>query len=399
MLFLMAAVLGSGQIASGAGLLTSFAAGGSVTPLSKYDEETMTRFADQILEYREIPGLIEHYNPAYLNELETYYYNPDGSTGLSRDQLTWLAESLRNEASILEDELDEMLDAEEIDKKSTIYEEYQENIKTLKRRAREMETALKGSSSTKRLLRIAKSKLTVEISGDMRSYQKLISQHAIQMKNLEIAELVYESAKRQAEIGLYSAAQVTAAEQSLNLERAKTDASAAELAKVKSDLITAFGWGYNANPEICPIPEPDLTKIAAYQLAADTEQAVSYSFDMADVRSTDASEYGSARKKLQKLSETEDSVRIQMEVLYKTVLAKEESYQGAQNGWQAAEHAKAQAERKYALGMISRMEFLQAEAAWLTEKASWEQANLDLLEAMEAYEWAMNGLIIKSSGM
>ncbi|MBQ7796286.1 MAG: TolC family protein, partial [Lachnospiraceae bacterium] len=62
-------------------------------------------------------------------------------------------------------------------------------------------------------------------------------------------------------------------------------------------------------------------------------------------------------------------------------------------GWTAAENTKAQADRKYALGLISRQEYLQAEANWLTAKASKEQAALNLTEAMETYEWAVNGLM------
>ncbi|MBR6615126.1 MAG: TolC family protein, partial [Lachnospiraceae bacterium] len=53
----------------------------------------------------------------------------------------------------------------------------------------------------------------------------------------------------------------------------------------------------------------------------------------------------------------------------------------------------AQAERKYTLGMISKAEFLSEEIAWLTAKANKEQAALNLLAAMETYEWALKGLV------
>ena len=76
-----------------------------------------------------------------------------------------------------------------------------------------------------------------------------------------------------------------------------------------------------------------------------------------------------------------------------------ESYNGAQIAWASAEQTKAQADRKYALGMLSRNEYLQAEADWLTARASREQAKLDLVAAMEAYQWAMDGLMASSTGM
>lgn len=392
-MFLAAVVLGSGAMSLGAGRITSLAAGGSVTPLSQYDEETMNLFRDDVLEYWEIPGLIEHYNPNYLNKLENFYYNPDGSTGLSKDQLINMATQLRSEAADLQDELDEKVDSGELKKNGEGYQDYKDNIKTLKRYARELEDASKGSASTKRVLRIAKNELTVKLSAQMREYQKLVSQLEIQKKNLEISQLTYEAAKRQADLGMYSAAQVRAAELAWNAAQAKTDAAAAETSKIKADLISALGWHYEANPEICQIPEPEIEKITGYDLAVDMETAINNNYDIVDIRRTDASEYGGAVKKRKEIETQTTSVKIQLEVLYKNVLSMKETYDGAQSGWSSAEQKKAQADRKYALGMISRGEYLQEEVSWLTAKASREQASLNLLEAMETYEWAVKGLM------
>lgn len=390
---LAAVVLGSGAIGLGAGQITGLAAGGSVTPLSEFDEETMNLFRDDVLEYWEIPGLIEHYNPTYLNKLENFYYNPGSSTGLSREQLINTAAQLRAEASVLEDELEAKLDSEELKKNGEGYQDYKNNIKTLKRYARELERASEGNASTKRVLRMAKNELTMKLCGEMREYQMLVSQNEIQKKNLEISRLTYEAAKRQEELGMYSAAQVRAAELSWNTAQAKADASNAELMKKKSDLIAALGWNYDANPEIRTIPEPELEKIAGYDLTADMETAVNNNYDIVDIRNTEASEYGGTAKKRKEIETQTTSVKIKLEVLYKNVLAMKEAYDGAQSGWSSAEQKKAQADRKYALGMLSQAEYLQEEVSWLTSKASKEQASLNLLEAMETYEWAVKGLI------
>jgi outer membrane protein TolC len=84
---------------------------------------------------------------------------------------------------------------------------------------------------------------------------------------------------------------------------------------------------------------------------------------------------------------------MQMEYLYKEVQQKAMSYQSAKDGWPAAEAKLAQAERKLALGMISRAEYLAEEIAWMTAKANKEQAALNLQAAMETYEWAIKGLV------
>lgn len=396
-LCMAAVLLGNVQMGSGAGLVTGFAAGGSVTPIAQYDGASMEKFADHVLEYWEIPGLIEHYNPTYLNALETYNYNPDGSTGLSKDQLTALASSFRFEAENLEAEMEERLEDGELEKDSAAHEDYKENIKTLKKKAREMETALKGSTSMKRTLRTVRNRLTLELSAKMREYHTLVSDYEIQKKNLEIAEGAVQIAKRQYELGMYSAVQVRTAEQTLETALAQTAAAEVSLVKTRSDLISAFGWGYDAEPEILEIPSPDLEKIAGYQPEADLEQAVSYSYEVADVRATAASEYGGAKKKVEKIEETENSVRMQMELLYQTVQAKLENWNGSLLRLESADSTKAQAERKYSLGMISRQEFLQAEADWLTAKAAGQKAAFDLIAAMETYEMAVSGLIVKNA--
>lgn len=389
---LAAIVLGNLSGFPGSGLMTGYAAeneAASVTPIAEYTAEEIEAFKDNTLEYWEIPGLIEHYNTAYLNQLETYYYNPDGTTGLTKDQLTSIAAELRAEAADLQDELDDL----ELKKTDDLYQDYKSNIKTLKRYAKDMEDALKGSASTRRALRIVKNQMTVEISGRMRNYQALAAQDEIQQKNLEIAETAYNSALRQMELGIYSKENLLAAADSLNAAQSAANSSAASVVQARQELITALGWNYDGNPEIMVIPEPDVTKISGYDPAVDIETAINCNYDIGDLRKTDSSDLGGVREKNRQISETEDQVRIQLEYLYKDVLQKQVSYNAAQNGWTVAEANKAQADRKYSLGMISKQEYLTEEVTWLTAKASKEQAGMDLTAAMETYEWALKGLM------
>ena len=359
------------------------------SPLTEYTDAEMAAFRDNTLEYWEIPGLVEHYNPSYLNQLEIFYGNPDGVTGLSAEQLKSLAEELRAEASALEEEMEDM----ELGKEDPLYEDYKSNIKAMKRYAREMEDALDGSAATKRALKMVKNPLIVDISGQMRSYQDLKNQDEIQKKKLEIAQLGYDSAVRQMELGMYAKENVLAAADGLNAARSAADASAASLNQVKQSLITALGWEYNSNPDILAVPEPNPEKIAGYSLVKDMESALSMNYDVSDMRKTEAKELGGVNEKKKQIREKEDQVRMQMEFLYRDVMQKQLSYQAAMDGWNVAEANKAQADRKFALGMISKQEYLNAEAAWLTAKASREKAALDLTTAMETYEWAVNGLM------
>ena len=359
------------------------------TPLDSYTEAQMLSFGDNVLEYWEIQGLVEHYNPSYLKQLEIFNGNPDGSSGLSKEQLLQMADQFRFEAKELKKEAEDLKGSIS----EAAYQEYQDNIKTLKRFAREKEDAAEGSLLTKRALRIVRNQQTIAASALMRDYQALLAQDEIARKSLEAAELSYASSERQCAIGMISGEALLAAQDALNAARVSADASESALRKGKQSLITALGWSYDGNPDIRKIPEPDLTKVAAYNLEADMELAVGANYDVADIRRTDKSQFNGTQDKLRQIKEKENEVRMQMEFLYKDVQQKTLSYQSANDGWPAAEAKLAQAERKLMLGMISKAEYLAEEIAWLTAKANKEQAALNLQAAMETYEWAIKGLV------
>ena len=64
-LLLAAAMFGNGMLQAGA--VTEIPGNPETkTPLDSYTEAQMLCFGDNILEYWEIQGLVEHYNPTYL---------------------------------------------------------------------------------------------------------------------------------------------------------------------------------------------------------------------------------------------------------------------------------------------------------------------------------------------
>ena len=80
-LLVFAAALGGIISVPGTGLLTARATVAvQASPVTEYDEAALASFADDTLEYWEIPGLVERYNSAYQKQLDQFYYNPGSST-------------------------------------------------------------------------------------------------------------------------------------------------------------------------------------------------------------------------------------------------------------------------------------------------------------------------------
>ncbi len=392
-LFLSAAmVAGNVPGLSEGGLLTAQAAR-AASPVTEYDVETLDKFRDNVLEYWEIPGLVEQYNTTFRNQLEQYYYNPGSSTGLTRQQLLDLADELRNEAKILEDSAEE--DKSELTRRQ--YEDYRSNIRVLKARAKDLEDAAEGKSaagsSAIRALRITRDKETKEARALMREYETLAAQSEIADKNLEIAELSYGTAKRQMDLGLYSAEDVLSAEEALNAARAKAASAKTSYVSGRQELIKMLGWSYDGNPEIRKIPEPDLEAIAGYDPVRDEAKAIENNITLFETRMNSSQSQGGANKKARNIQEQENSVRSSLDLLYRDVMQKKAAYEAAALQYTAAQADKAAADRKHGLGMVSNQEYLTAENTWLSEKAAYEAAGLALTAAMEEYEWAVKGLL------
>ena len=91
------------------------------------------------MEYWELPGLIERYNTDYQNQLQKYYYNPGGSTGLTKDQMSALAADLRAEADELENDADDLKNDSST---RSEYKEYRTNMHALRAYAQQLEDTL-----------------------------------------------------------------------------------------------------------------------------------------------------------------------------------------------------------------------------------------------------------------
>ncbi|MCI8453586.1 MAG: hypothetical protein HFE84_03095 [Lachnospiraceae bacterium] len=364
------------------------------SPVTEYDAQTLAKLADDRLEYWEIPGLIEQYNIAFRNQLASFYDSPDGgSMGLTKEQMLSLAAELREEAKEIHYDAEEM----KPDLTPAEYKEYKANVSALRGYAKQLEDAANGKSaaglSQIRELRILREKQTVSACEKMREYQKLSAQTQIAEKKLEIAELTLESARRQQELGLYAAEDVLDAEEGLNAAQAAFSSAEAAAKSGKQDLLVMLGWRYDANPQIETVPKPEEEKLAGFHPDTDSAKAIENNYTLSETRRTASTAQGGAVAKARKIQEQENQVRMNLDALYQAALYKQSAYQSARLEFDAAVADKAAADRKNALGMSSRQEYLAAEAAFLACEADYEAAGLDLTAAIEQYEWAMRGLM------
>ena len=390
---LSAVFMGSLSLAAAGTGIPALAATKDVA-VTEYDEAALEKFKDNTLEYWELPGLIERYNTDYQNQLQKYYYNPGGSTGLTKDQMSALAADLRAEADEMERDANDVQYDETVSR--DVYKGYKANMHALRAYAQQLEDAAKGKgaggSSALRGLRIARNEKTKTAREAMRTYETSKVQYDIAVLNQEIAKQNYEAALKKKDLGMMSTEDVLTVEDALNSANGSALQAASSLNSQKQTLITMLGWEYNADPEITKVPEPDLTVIDSFDPKKDEAKAIEMNYTLYDTRMAKASSSGGV-KKARNIKDQEDSIRSSLDLMYQDVKQKQKAYEASETLYGAAKADKAAADRKNALGMMSRQEYLQAESAWLSSEASHTAAKLDLTGAIENYQWALEGLL------
>lgn len=391
---LSAVFMGSLSLAAAGTGIPALAATKDVA-VTEYDEAALEKFKDNTLEYWELPGLIERYNTDYQNQLQKYYYNPGGSTDLTKDQMSALAADLRAEADEMERDANDVQYDETVSR--DVYKGYKANMHALRAYAQQLEDAAKGKgaggSSALRGLRIARNEKTKTAREAMRTYETSKDQYDIAVLNQEIAKQNYEAALKKKDLGMMSTEDVLTVEDALNSANGSALQAASSLNSQKQTLITMLGWEYNADPEITKVPEPDLTVIDSFDPKKDEAKAIEMNYTLYDTRMAKASSSGGAVKKARNIKDQEDSIRSSLDLMYQDVKQKQKAYEASETLYGAAKADKAAADRKNALGMMSRQEYLQAESAWLSSEASHTAAKLDLTGAIENYQWALEGLL------
>lgn len=78
---------------------------------------------------------------------------------------------------------------------------------------------------------------------------------------------------------------------------------------------------------------------------------------------------------------------------YQAVLQAKTAYDQAQTDLALETKNMETVQRKYDLKMVSKLEYLQAQAAYVEKQVGSITADMKLLQAMDTYDWAVRGLL------
>ena len=339
-----------------------------ISPEFAYSADKWASLRDNVMEYGELADLIHEYNPTVRSNRSTL-------SDQKKQNLTDINEQLLDDARDLWD-----------DASNTDTDSYNGRMQ-----AAQLDFA--GNSLAKvadqnymdaDMYKITYDQTEANLVFQAQQLMATYEQSAYTMENLNasraLAQASYEATVARRNAGMATDASILSAQKA-------TD-------NVHRNLCMMLGWGADSQPEIRSIPAPDLNRIAAMNPEADREQAVANNYDVKynerkiqNLRSEDLIASTNAT-----LEDARNKVYNSLKTQYNTVLDARDALDAANIKFQLETVNMNAASAKAATGNISSLELVQQQNAYTSAKNDVETGKMQLMLAMEKYDWIKKGL-------
>lgn len=373
-------------------------------PGKPYDDATMEKLQDNVLEYEEIDKLIETYNVTLRNLKDSYSDKKDSYKDVNKlqKQILESSASLADTASSLEGNaamFEGTLGYQPFVTPGT-YGEMVYTAQILSSKAEQVALSADSLSAvTPEMLRLkmVDSTRAALISGAqsaMIGLEQLKLQRETLMDSVTLLEAVLRSTENRAAIGLATQNDVLNTKQNLDSIKANLITLDANEVKVRQSICTLLGWEYNAAPEIRKVPAADLSRIDAMDPETDKEAAAANNYTLRyNKLDYEQKTDGSVEKEnlARTIQDQTAAISSSLVNLYNSVLQKRNEYETAVAAFELEKTKMEAAERKLQVGTIGNLEYLQQKNSYTTKEIAVKTADLALFQAMETYDWAVKG--------
>ena len=242
--------------------------------------------------------------------------------------------------------------------------------------------------------KLAEKTLATVAQSNMISYAK----GRLELEQAEIslrqAETSLASAQARQATGTATQVDVLNAQEALLTALRNLDSVKSGIENVRQKLLVMLGWKFNDNPEIREIPSADMERAAAMDPEADKETALKNNYTL-QVNKKKLSNAASANvvESLQKtIADNERKIGSALVTSYQNVITAKLAYDQAKADLELADRNFRSMEVNYQLGNVSRTEWENQQYAVQSKRLALKVADMNLFQAMETYDWAVNGL-------
>lgn len=370
-----------------AGVITAmpFQAFAQRSPEFAYSEEKWATLRDNKLEFDEISDLVHEYNPTVVQNEISY-----------KDYLT------KNRDDVAQDYYDKANEIySNISYPDSDDANYGSGVAAALRNEQQAKSLMEqGDENTddQATMRIqydqAEARLAKQAEGLMITYWTQYYNLDGQKARIDEAKLSFQSEQNRLAAGMSTQAKVLSAKESVASAEAALVTAESNLASTKESLCLMLGWGYGADVEIAELADPDQSKIAAIDVSADIQTALenSYAYRLTKKQLTNAR----TDSVKEKLSETEknqrETISNSVKSAYDSLLLAQSDYEQAQSALALQEVSMKSADAKLAAGTITKNTYESQKASYTIAQVTARTQKLSLLQAMNDYDWAVNGL-------
>lgn len=348
-------------------------------PFARSDEEWEV-LKDNKIEYSELADLIHEYNTTVRNNQYAY------QDYLGKDRI-----DVEQDYRDLADELYSSMSGED-DMQSMITD------LNLEIQARQMSQQADENVDDGQIVLMgyqqAEDSLVVSAQSNMINYFKKLQDLKLAEKNIELQEALYQNALAQYSAGTATQLEVLDAKETVLKAKQAAENTKNEITSLKQRLCVMLGWNYDAEPEICQIPDVNPEEIAAMNPSSDLERALEANYTLLiNKRKMENSRTEEKRKDFAAtISGNEQTIGSSLTSAYQAVTTADAAYNQAVSDFSLAQQNMQQTLAQYKLGMVTPVQLLSQEYALSASETALYTAKLSLKEAVETYKWSVNGL-------
>lgn len=373
-------------------------------PAGSYSADQQ-RLADNQLDYDEIGARVkEYYGP-----IKSAYAM---ARGMKEDQgqiavnSRTTADDLLSQAKAAEDFAKEQSGMEQMISKATA-RALRKSVNQLRTTANSLDRSLERKSSSEKQIDRQANSLILNVEMMLNQYQQLLSQRTIAAKGVELATAAKQLQDTMQAQGMAVDADVLSAASSLSTSQSQLNQLDAGIEQIRKMLCSFTGYDEAANPVFGEVPSADPSYIATVNVTEDKEKAVNNNYNLISLRSqtgggmTDLQIRTSktttqTANKLRNVEYSEENVRSNIQALYDEMEEKNASYTAARTAYESGQIAWQAAQIQKANGMLSNIQYMQQELAWLQAQSGYKCADLALQQALQNYKWAVAGVSVSA---
>ena len=349
--------------------------------------EEWAKLRDNVMEYDELAGLIHEYNVTVQNNQRDYNEKKNKTSDEIAQDYRDAADAVRSSMSGDDSPQAIMQDSMAEAQALSLEQQADDNVED--------------SEIFKMTYDQTEATLVSNAQTNMISYHQKARDLDLKKKNRELLAATYDSVVLKMNHGMATQMEVLTAQENLQNADAAILTAESDLENTRQKLCVMLGWRYDASPEIREIPAVDLNRIQSMDPAADKAKALENNYTLRINKKKLANSSNNSKKESLQMTIDDNIQRSGSSVdsAYKNVIQSQTAYQQAAVSLEVASKNMEAAERKMQIGTLSRLDYLTQQYAYLQAQVAMEDASMALFQAVESYDWNINGLASASAGM